>query len=798
MKMSNEITYSGRFFGGDAVRSVSLHLAAGLSASQLEADTLTAVVKTGDPSITSFQRNTPLKFRHRENPMRVLGDSKLRAVVDKGGRRVILVRPRKAGSALPTLFQGTFYLQSVERTGPDSYTLFAVSAIGLLMERAHAGGIYTGESAERVIKSICGSVPVLVKSNLRYTPLYGWLPYARPPQSSARDNLCQVLFALGAAIRADAEGVLRVFRLWPGFSGAAPAERIYQGAGVEYGGAVSAVSVSEHQYAAEGAEAETLYEGTAAQGDMIFFQEPMYGLEAEGFSILESGSNYAMLSQGDGVLTGQKYRHSIREIQRVVTPRAAENVISVTDATLLSLTNARFAAERLAGFYQARETVKCGVILKQQSAGDAVQVFHPYDEETVPGCVESMDVNASGILRTDMRILAGWTPPAISNAGYYNQRVLITESGTVNIPAGATFLRAVLIGGGEGGGHGQNGENGQKGGDASYRGKNGESIGVNGLPGKGGKGGIGGKAGKVLIADIDNPASFFTVYIGHGGMAQASAESPLEKPAETLIASTDGFFLSSADGALLEHGYRDIITGEIYAISGEDGVDGGDGGEAGGIEEASKTEWDQLKLKAIPGEAGENVEPLPEDKADGYTTWHGGAGNKTFRQINAVGSGNTSRVVSYHLPAGGGGAAYGRMGFPAGTKEFDVGGEPDEEEPIDPMLWGTGGGAGNRPAPRKMGTIPGSGGDGGHGGGGGGAGASAAVFVRSSSWEAPTRSDSQSGMPGGRGGRGGKGANGTSGCVILYFSSQASTKTGAIMDSKERFVLDKFGRLIVT
>lgn len=777
-KMSNQITYGGRFFGDDAIKSISLHLASGLISSQLEADTLTAVVKTEDKSIMKFKRNTPLKFRHTESQLRVLGDKKMRVVIDKSGR-AILARKNKTDSALPALFQGTFYLQSVYRTGQNYYTLSATSAIGILMERPHVGGVYNGQAAESVIQEICGNIPVLVKSHLKRVPLYGWLPYAKPPQSSARDNLCQVLFALGASIRADADGVLRIFNLWTGESGAAPEGRMYQGSGVEYFGDVSSVSVSEHQYF-EGGDEETLFDGMSFQGDTIFFREPMYDLRATGFSILSSGANYAVLSQGDGILTGRKYLHNTREISRIVAPNTAENVKNVSDATLISPNNSVFVAERLANYYKVQKSIRCGIVLKQQLPGDIVQAFNPYDSIYTNGCIESMDVSVSAILRADMRILDGYNQISDVNIGYFNKREIITTSDFVEIPNGTKFIHIVLIGGGYAGEEGKNGERGQRGGSAELSGTRGDSIGKNGLPGKGGAGGKGGSGGKVLVSDIEDPPTTLYVEIGSGEVVswKPGTDPPPFIP-DTVLFKADGFFakmLSSEDGDYLENGYRDPITGEIYAIPGLDGIKGGDGGEAGGIEIIPGGGVFDDSTKPVPGEDGENV-----------GEFKGGAGNKDYSHLRTTSKteyGATSRAVVFQLPGGGGGAAFGVNGRDANSdKESDRFGE---------------GGSGMPPVPPpERDRTPGCGGDGGNGGGGGGAGGSAYIGIRSSGWGPPSVSEKQDGMWGGNSAQGTHGTNGMNGCAIFYFYKSEKSKTGAIMDAKKRIVLDKFGRLIV-
>lgn len=753
--MNNQITYAGRSYGDGALESVSMHTASGLFSLQLEADTLTAVVRTEDKSITRFDKNEPIQYTHR-------------------GR----VR-----------FRG--FLQSVDREGQNLYSLTAASAIGLLTERNHPGGIYTGQTAERVIKDICGDLPVLVKSNLKDIPLYGWLPYAKPPKSSARDNLCQVLFALGATVRADADGVLRVFILWDGASGAAPEERIYEGASVEYEGAVSALAVTEHQYM-QGGEEAALFEGTASNGDVVEFPEPMYDLKAAGFRLLSHGDNHAVLSAGTGTLTGRKYIHSTRQVIRSVWPGVPENVKSITDPTLVSLTNSNAVATRLAAYYKCREVIENGVVLKQQDAGDLLRAYHPYDKETVSACVESMDVNGSGILKADMKLLVGYEPLQPDTTEFFSSFIVVTKSGTVTLPEGTVRIRAVLIGGGEGGEGGTHGTAGTAGGTASItRTRAGGSVGKAGEPGKGGAAGKGGKGGNIAIFDIDDPGTTLQIKLGPGAQGapahppdSVSSPPPPTNPHTYLYTHVDlplnqrGVY-SSVDGSPSDTGYYEPMERKTYARPGADGIDGGDGGEAGSG--SFSTPSDEVlgiiyRLTTTPGKAG-----------GGAASYSGGKGAESYFEAKYTVYEDTyyyptaeTRVSAGSVPSGGGGAANGENGGSPSSVTKNAGGK---------------GGKAAAPAPS---TVPGSGGNGGNGGGGGGAGGAGYVGANQGNQNpGPEVTESSAGAAGGAGGEGSDGTNGASGCAIIYYSQAKTMQRGALMDSKGRFVLDALGRLIV-
>ena len=161
-----------------------------------------------------------------------------------------------------------FVKRRIARIGPSAYQIVGRSPMGALTNKKHRGGIYTGETVAEVVADICGNIPVLVKSIFAGIKLYGWLPYADGKSRSARDNLAQVLFAIGAYLGTDLNGVLRVDPLWNGTASIIDDGRPYTGGTANYDPPVSAVMVAEHQYIA-GTDEKELFSGTSQQGDIL-------------------------------------------------------------------------------------------------------------------------------------------------------------------------------------------------------------------------------------------------------------------------------------------------------------------------------------------------------------------------------------------------------------------------------------------------------------------------------------------------------------------------------------------------
>ena len=626
----------------------------------------------------------------------------------------------------------------MERIGPDRYTLTAVSALGLLAQKRHPGGIYTGQTVQEVVTDICGDIPVIIKSNLANIALYGWLPYVAPPKASAKDNLSQVLFAIGAAITNDLDGVLRIEPLWSGVSGFLDDDHVCRGGKVTTEPAVTAVSVTEHQYF-QGGETKELFEGSTQSGDIITFNEPAYDLTAEGFTILESGANYAKVSSGTGKLTGKTYIHNTRQVTVEVTPGPVENIKTPTgNPTLVSLVNSYAVAQRLAAYYKCRETIEAPALIGAEHPGAVVSMYHPYGKKMVTACLETLDAHMSAVLKADLKALVGYEPPDIAQQEYYDTREVITSSGSFTVPEGVTHIRAVLIGGAYGGAPGNPGETGGIGEKFTYT----SSVGGTrtywrtlGRGGKGGSGGNGGQAGKVLVVDIDaTPGQVITFNIGTGG------------PADSAGTETTFGAHSSADGSVLPDGYVDPVTGDVYATTGDVGLPGGDGnGWAGG--DLNRSNALNIAQGAPVGGYGPGENSLETASEPGYYVYYyimsgGGARN----QNGSINGGSISTKLS---ECKGGNGANATL----------VPGRP---------------------------SVPGKGGTGGSGGGGGGG--AAAQEMRSST-DATAK-----GGDGGLGSRGGPGANGA---VILYYAKPKIIPSGQLMGKNGRFVLDRTGRLMV-
>ena len=203
----NKLVYGDLTFTDDEIQDGEVYDAVALLSDALEIGTINVGLYIRDEetgaALTAFRRNEKLLYYYRD---------KLR---------------------------GTYYIESIQRTGKYTYEISANNAVALLEQSNHLGGIYTGQTVDELVAEIC-TIPYIIQSKFAGIKLYGWLPVA-----TRRANLAQVLFAIGAHAKTDQNGVLRIESLWDGVSSSIPPDRIFWGDKVTYESKVTEVSVLE-------------------------------------------------------------------------------------------------------------------------------------------------------------------------------------------------------------------------------------------------------------------------------------------------------------------------------------------------------------------------------------------------------------------------------------------------------------------------------------------------------------------------------------------------------------------------
>ena len=605
--------------------------------------------------------------------------------------------------------EGMYYVKSVERIGHGGgWSFVCVSPMGIIDRQEHAGGIYFNTTAGAIIAELMGDLTYSIEADVAATGMYGWLPYA----TSARDNLKQVLFAVGASVLMDGNGDPYITFELPSTVIAKTVREVYEGSSRDKIAAATAVQLTEHTYyASANVTPDVLYEaapGTTVSNYKVIFDKPYHTLVASGLTINSSGANWAIIS-GSGSLTGIPYVHiqRIKELSTGVGGEAA--IVAVKEATLISQMNSETAIERLRDYYSMTEEISAQV-LTDARPGSLLRIPDPNNfSKTVSGYIKAASRVYSATIKSTLKLTRGWSPGSYGNA--YDDYVIVTAddlSGTTwTVPAALRGKRAlvVLFGGAQGG---QGGYDGESGGNGHSVSETTRSRGYGGQGGDGGAAGEGGGPGKYLTVNIASLANSYSITIGAGGAGGAHNGTAGAIGGDTVFGS-----YSTASGDLLDGAYVNMLDASTYGEPGDAGHAGKAGGKGGDLPVTGKAGQD--------GEAGQNYN----------STWRGGTGGLGSRDGGMTSSGG-----------GGGGAAYGASGSAGG---------------LNPNIVNGGGDGANATAPAQADFY--RGGNGGNGGGGGGGSG-----YRWNGYQANYSNP-------GQGGLGSTGGQGADGFVLVYYKA---------------------------
>lgn len=699
---------------------ITASMSSSIDGGEVAVDTLSAIVlvKTGAPSWGQLPHGTPVSYLE--------------------GTELI----------------GKFYLSNCFRVAQEQYQLSCVSAMGLLDDLPHAGGVYGGIELEDMLDDVIGNTfTYTVDPAIAEWIVGGWLPY-----DSARANLHRVLLAMGVNLLKDADGD-PYFSLLDSTTAIDVGDNVYMGGEVGRGQPATSVAVTEHQFLRLPAEREVLYDCTdGSAGDtpaLVVFDAPQYDLQASGsLAILASGDNYARV-QGVGVLTGIPYTHTERILRmeaNIVTDARRE--IAVKDDGLINPYNSARVAQRLLDYHSSAHTIQGRLRIEQGAGirpGKCLSMTDAYGEPA-RAMLAKMDVTASATVAASIEAVVGYQEGESGNT--YTGSQLITADTVWEAPQG--HLRIILIGGGQGGQGGYNGEPGAGGAEdpiygsianPMYHLNETNSLGDitaaydyyrNDLTsgGKGGNGGRGGASGNVLVLDVDvTPGEVLIFTVGSGGAAgTANGGIGGLGGASTVSSETIGS-RSSAEGSPSNLGVWDVLgTGDLLAAPGADGTPGADGGASTATQPRG---WD----------GGNGTDGGDVGSATGGSGGTGASASNPAQDTSAAASGG-----------GGGGAAVGHNGGSGGNGSVAGG---ILVLPYN-VTGGNGGNGANADAPSS--ATYGCGGNGGNGGGGGGNAGGGNVQGQAAAGD----STMTPGTPG-AGGNGSTGSAGGAGCILVLW-----------------------------
>jgi len=272
--------------------------------------------------------------------------------------------------------RGTYFIDGSERTSRDVYDVTAQDYIGVLDMATFYGGIYFDELAGNIIDSIFQgeNIKYTVDEVTRNTKLSGFLPIC-----TKREALAQVIFACCSVCETARSDKVNIFKLSNNTCEIGP-ERIYINGTLKTTNIVTAVKIQIHKYTRASSKTE-VYNGDVFAGlNLVEFSNPIdtEGVTITGATLVECYNNYAIVqADSDATITVNAYEYvdnisTKTMINENVTMGTATNQVEISDATLISVSNADLVLQYVFEHKMKNQTFETDVVLLDEMCGDYV------------------------------------------------------------------------------------------------------------------------------------------------------------------------------------------------------------------------------------------------------------------------------------------------------------------------------------------------------------------------------------------------------------------------------------------
>lgn len=255
---------------------------------------------------------------------------------------------------------GVFYIDNkVKRNAEKIYQIPCCDAMGILDGIPFTPVMYSGKSVSTALTEIVnGQFQLDIDSTLASMTLTGL-----NSGKTEREAFQQVCFAIGAVVSTAGTDKIKVFPA-PATSSAIDPTKIYSSGSVEQDSVVTSVTVTYHTYTA----------GTS----------------------------------GDDVITvgGTKYVHTTGTVtvnNPNVTASDKPTPKTITDCTLINVSNASSVASRVYNYYLRRNTITSKIVVTDEEPGDLIAL--PTQFGTLNGHVQKMKIKLSNTTAAEVEVL---------------------------------------------------------------------------------------------------------------------------------------------------------------------------------------------------------------------------------------------------------------------------------------------------------------------------------------------------------------------------------------------------------
>lgn len=256
---------------------------------------------------------------------------------------------------------GVFYIDNSTHRAKGLYDLSCIDAIGVLDEDNFPAAMYSGKPARALLLEILdGHFDLELDTALTAATVSGYWP-----GGTRREALQQAAFALGAIVDTSGTDAVRVYLDKENAPSLFPQGRIFTGGTVDTSAIVTAVRVTAHTYSTTGSGNDTV--------------------------------------EVDGTV----YYHSA-SVTTIENPKTTasdkQNVVEVTQATLVNPQNVNAVARHVYDYYAKRERQRVKIVMAGERPGDRAAMPTPWGS-VVNGHISRMDITLSGIAAADCEII---------------------------------------------------------------------------------------------------------------------------------------------------------------------------------------------------------------------------------------------------------------------------------------------------------------------------------------------------------------------------------------------------------
>lgn len=251
---------------------------------------------------------------------------------------------------------GVYYIDESTRQSRSIYDLSCYDAFGILDESPFSGAVYVDKSAKQLVSEIINGA-FDIDFSVDDVNLTGAIL-----DTTRRGALQQVLFAWGVCAATDGASGIRIFA--PGTTEKViGTNRTYTGATAMTSAVVTEVRITSHAYTQN--------------------------------------------NEGDVTINGIKYTdtktvHSVHNPD--VTVNDKQNIIEITDATLISSAIGQACAQRVYDYYARRVTSSAKIVWNVEKLGDYVTVPNSWGS-TSTGNIETMSITLSNVVSAACEVL---------------------------------------------------------------------------------------------------------------------------------------------------------------------------------------------------------------------------------------------------------------------------------------------------------------------------------------------------------------------------------------------------------